>query len=155
MHYVCLSNVNIKFLLMWYRGQRNLSWIIRLILIKVFTILLFWVCCQSTHRLLSILQKLKLPLYISENVIWSLVHYPFGSTARLLIHVSFWGRERRMAFVDWLTMLKSLYRQLLSFDILNFTPERNGQKIMIDTRHKLHVQLIVKTTSDNFTVLKI
>ena len=35
-----------------------------------------------------------------ENVIWSLVHYPFGFTARLLIHVSFWGRERRMAFVD-------------------------------------------------------
>ena len=52
-------------------------------------------------------------------------------------------------------MLKSLYRQLLSFDILNFTPERNGQKIMIDTRHKLHVQLRVKTTSDDFTVLKI
>ena len=90
-----------------------------------------------------------------ENVIWSLVHYPFGFTARLLIHVSFWGRERRMAFVDWFTIFKSLYRQLLSFDILNFTPERNGQKIMIDTRHKLLVQLRVKKTSDDFTVLKI
>ena len=60
-----------------------------------------------------------------------------------------------MAFVDWLSMFKSRYRQLLSFDILNFTPERNGQKIMIDTRHKLLVQLRVKKTSDDFTVLKI
>ena len=59
-----------------------------------------------------------------------------------------------MAFVDWLTMLKSLYRQLLSFDILNFIPERIGQNILIDTRHKLHVQLRVKKTSDDFTVLK-
>ena len=52
-------------------------------------------------------------------------------------------------------MLKSLYRQLLSFDILNFIPERNGQKILIGTRHKLLVQLRDKKTSDDFTVLKI
>ena len=60
-----------------------------------------------------------------------------------------------MAFVDWLSMFKSLYRQLLSFDILNFIPERNGQKILIGTRHKLLVQLRDKKTSDDFTVLKI
>ena len=37
---------------------------------------------------------------------------------------------------------------------MNFIPERNGQKILIDTRHKLHVQLRIKKTSDDFTVLK-